>query len=94
MNRMAKPTFTFDLIGDIEAGQALARQMHNEVIAPANPSIEVHMFAIAVLTAEFAVRRSETMAEAEDLVDAIADAARSALQSGFNAKSHIRRKPQ
>jgi hypothetical protein len=30
--------------------------MHNEVIAPANPSIEVHMFAIAVLTAEFAVR--------------------------------------
>jgi hypothetical protein len=69
---------TFHLIEDIEAGQMLARQIHNEVIAPATPLIRVHMFAIAVLTAEFSVRRSETMAEAEDLVGAIADAARRA----------------
>jgi hypothetical protein len=72
---------------DIEAGQALALKIHNEVIVPANPSFETRMFAIAVLAAEFAVTQSETLEEAADTVAAIAEAARTALAGAFEEKA-------
>ena len=86
---MTEPTFPADLLADVEAGQALALKIHNDVIVPANPSVEVRMFAIATLAAEFAVMLSETPDEADDLIDSIAEAARSAVPFGFDEKTGI-----
>ena len=91
---MPKPPYAAEMLADIETGQALALKMHNDVIVPANPSLETRIFAIAVLAAEFAVTHSETLDEANALIDTIADAARSALPSGFEAKPQIGGKPQ
>jgi hypothetical protein len=84
---MTTPDFSHELLADIEAGAALALKIHNEVIAPANPSFETRMFAIAVLAAEFAVTQSDTLAQAADTVDAIAEAARTALNAAFEEKT-------
>jgi hypothetical protein len=81
--------YTPAMLADIHAGQALALKIHNEVVVPANPSLEVRIFAIAVLAAEFAVTNSETIEEAAEIVDTIFQNARSALQSGFEAKSRL-----
>ena len=86
---MTEPTFPTDLLADVEAGQALAVKIHNDVIVPANPSFEVRMFAIATLAAEFAVMLSETPDEADDLINSIAEAARSAVPFGFDEKTRI-----
>ena len=86
---MTESIFPPDLLADVEAGQALALKIHNDVIVPANPSFEVRMFAIAALAAEFAVMLSETPDAAGDMIDAIAEAARSALPFGFDEKARI-----
>ena len=84
---MTTQDFSHELLTDIEAGRALALKIHNEVIVPANPSFETRMFAIAVLAAEFAVTQSDTVEQAADTVDAIAEAARTALNSAFEEKT-------
>ncbi len=69
------------------AGQALAHKIHTEVVAPANPPLDVRINAIAVLAAELAVSNTNSMALAQEVIDTIAQAAKSALAAGFAWKA-------
>ena len=69
------------------AGQALAHKIHTEVVAPANPPLDVRINAIAVLAAELAVSNTNSMALAQEVIDTIPQAAKSALAPGFAGKA-------
>jgi len=69
------------------AGQALAHKIHTEVVAPANPPLDVRVNAIAVLAAELAMSNTNSMALAQEVIDTIAQAAKSALAPGFAWKA-------
>ena len=71
------------------AGQALAHKIHTEVIAPANASLDVRMNAIAVLAAELAISNTDSMEMAQEVIDVIAQAAKSALAPGFAYKAQL-----
>ena len=69
------------------AGQALAHKIHTEVVAPANPPLDVRINAIAVLAAELAMSNTNSMALAQEVIDTIVQAAKSALAPGFAWKA-------
>ena len=69
------------------AGQALAHKIHTQVVAPENASVEVIMNSIAVLAAELAVSDTDSMALAQEVIDTIPQAAKSALAPGFAGKA-------
>ena len=89
---MTESIFPPDLLADVEAGQALALTIHNDVIVPANPSFEVRMFAIAALAAEFAAMLSETPDAAGDMIDAIAEAEQARHPLRFRREGADRRR--
>lgn len=74
------------------AGQALAHKIHTEVVAPANAPLDVRINAIAVLAAELAVSNTDSMAVAIEVIDTIAQAAKSALAPGFAYKAQLSQK--
>jgi len=61
------------------ASQVLAYKVHTEVVAPANPPLDLRMNAFAVLSAELAVSNTDSMEMAQEVIDTIAQAAKSAL---------------
>ena len=74
------------------AGQALAHKIHTEVIKPANAALDVRINAIAVLAAELAVSSTDTMDLANEVIDTLAHAAKSAMPLGFAYKAHMSKK--
>jgi len=76
-----------DDLNAARAGQALAHKIHTEVVAPANPPLDVRINAIAVLSAELAVSNTDSMMMAQEVIDTIAQAAKSALAPGFAWKA-------
>jgi hypothetical protein len=79
--------FTQEQLQALHDAQALAHKIHTEIIVPSNASLDVRLNAIAVLAAELAVTNSDRLRLARNVIDTIADTAKSMLQSGFDHKT-------